>query len=68
MLQTIFAQQTKADAGAPRDTMPEPLRAKQPRLDATMDAACDDVPACMAFPPRALDVDRVDEPARTGKP
>lgn len=50
MLKTIFAQDTKAEAVTQWNTVADPLREKQPKLSAMMDASREDVLAYMDFP------------------
>ncbi len=50
MLKTIFAQESKADAGARWNIVADALRGKVEKLGTFMDASRDDVPACMDFP------------------
>jgi transposase-like protein len=51
MLKTIFAQQTRAEAGAQWEIVADALREKQPKLGALMDSSRDDVLACMGLRP-----------------
>jgi transposase-like protein len=50
MLNSIFAQESKADAEAQRDVVADALREKVKKLGAFMDASRDDVLAYMDFP------------------
>ena len=84
MLKTIFAQESKAEAEAQWDTVADALREKQDKLGTFMDASRATAPFRCAksrtslarlrrprlhgFPARALDPDRLDEPAGTGEP
>ena len=49
-LKTIFAQESKAEAQAQRDTVADAFREKQDKLGTVMDASRDDILACVDIP------------------